>query len=263
MTVALPRLRPTAGLVPIAALLLVTIVAPPVLAQSRPQPSPARTGRIFVAVNAATHLDSRDVDDTYSVDSNGEQARFETAYTIPAGPALDIAGGAMLTSRVGVGVGITRLSTEATATVEASLPHPFFFNQPRAIEGEATGLSRSELGVHVQARFLLPVTPRWQVMLYGGPTFFRLTQALVTSTRVRETYPYDDAQFDGAVTTEVEESKVGVNVGADVAYFFTSQVGIGGMLQYAGATVAMPAQGRSVDVKVGGVQAGGGIRLRF
>ena len=66
-----------------------------------------------------------------------------------------------------------------------------------------------------------------------------------------------------AVVTTVEESKVGVHVGADVAYFFTPRLGLGAMLQYAGTNMEVAATGRTFDVKVGGILAGGGLRLRF
>ena len=54
------------------------------------------------------------------------------------------------------------------------------------------------------------------------------------------------------------------NGGADVAFFFTRQVGVGGTLQFAGVTVQVPgALGSTREVKVGGGRAGGGLRLRF
>jgi hypothetical protein len=67
------------------------------------------------------------------------------------------------------------------------------------------------------------------------------------------------------VTTTADESKVGFNVGADVGYFFTRQVGVGGTVQWAGTTIEMPGSGGTgtFDVKAGGFQAGGGVRFRF
>lgn len=247
--------------------LLLPTLASPAFAQVRPGPQTSRAGatfaRLFVSVNAVTHLDSRDLDDTTTLTVNAEDARLESSYQVPSGPAFDVAGGAILWRNLGVAVGYTRQTKEATAAITASIPHPFFFNQPRAIEGEATGLTRRESGVHIQARVVLPLSERWQAMVYGGPTFFSLEQSVITSVVYDETYPYDEARFERASTTDIEESKIGVNVGADVAYFFTPQVGVGGMVQYSGTTMDLSVQGRTIEMKVGGVQVGGGLRLRF
>jgi hypothetical protein len=57
---------------------------------------------------------------------------------------------------------------------------------------------------------------------------------------------------------------VGVHAGADVSYFFLRRLGVGVTVQYAGTTIEMPSGGTgTLDVKAGGVQAGGGLRLRF
>jgi hypothetical protein len=66
------------------------------------------------------------------------------------------------------------------------------------------------------------------------------------------------------VTTNAKRNKVGFNAGGDVAFIFSRQVGFGFTAQFAGATVDLPsAFGGTTDVKAGGMQAGGGLRLRF
>jgi hypothetical protein len=54
-----------------------------------------------------------------------------------------------------------------------------------------------------------------------------------------------------------------VNVGGDVAYFSTPHVGVGGTAQSTGATFEMTVPSGTADVKAGGLQVGGGLRLRF
>ena len=51
---------------------------------------------------------------------------------------------------------------------------------------------------------------------------------------------YDSASFDAAVTTTAKESKVGFNVGGDVAMFFSRRVGVGFTAPFAGTTVTLP-----------------------
>ena len=91
--------------------------------------------------------------------------------------------------------------------------------------GDAVGLERNELAVHVQAQLRAPLGSRLQVTLFGGPSFFRVEQELVTSFNWSETYPFDDAGFNSATTSGAKGLSIGFNAGADVAYFFARHVG--------------------------------------
>jgi len=87
---------------------------------------------------------------------------------------------------------------------------------------------------------------------------------VITEVTYTDEYPYDSASLKGATTTAKAGSKIGVNGGADVAFFLTRRLGLGFGAQYAGATIVLPmGSGAGTRVKVGGVQAGGGLRLRF
>ena len=118
--------------------------------------------------------------------------------------------------------------------------------------------------MHVQARGVFPVGSRVQVMVFGGPSFFQVKQGIITDYTVNESYPYDEASFRAATTTAASVSNIGFNAGGDVAFFFTRQVGVGATVQFSGATVELPGVfGSTQEVKVGGGQAGVGLRLRF
>ncbi len=220
--------------------------------------------RGYVTINGGYQATSNDFGDSTTFRANAEDGRLETDYAVQAGPAVDIAGSATVWRQLAIGVGVTRFSRSTPLTINASVPHPFFFNQPRSVTGEVGGLKREELAVHLQARGLIPTRGRLQAMVFGGPSFFRVKQGVISQVVYAETYPYDVASVGQALTTDASESKLGFNVGGDIAYFFTRQVGIGFTAQFAGATVEMPApDGGTTDVKAGGLQTGGGLRLRF
>jgi hypothetical protein len=161
-------------------------------------------------------------------------------------------------------VGVSRFSRSTPTLLTGSVPHPFFFNRARAVSGEVSGLKREELAVHVQARVVAPFGERVQIMAFGGPSFFQVKQGMVTNFSWNDSYPYDDATFAAAGTVNGKASKLGFNAGADVAFFFTHQIGVGGTVQFSGATVELPGgAGDTTDVKAGGGRAGGGLRLRF
>lgn len=242
-------------------------------AQAKPaQPAPARPApaappidRVYVSINGAYQTGGDSFGETVTFRENAENGTFSTDYEVKSGPALNVSVGAGLWRNIGVGVGVTRYSKNTPTLINASVPHPFFFNRPRTVDGEVAGIKREELAVHIQARATFVPTPRIQAVVFAGPSFFSVKQGIVNDFEVTEAYPYDTATFSRGITTDVDESKIGFNVGADVGYFFTRQIGVGGSVQWAGTTIDAPASSGTgtFELKAGGFQAGGGLRLRF
>ena len=165
---------------------------------------------------------------------------------------------------------MSAFSKDTAATVNANLPHPFFFNQDRRISGTAENLARREVGIHIQALWIVPVNDNLRVAVFGGPTFFNVNQELATEVEFASTYPFDEAEFTGITSTvEASESAVGVNVGVDVGYYFSRSVGVGGLVRFSRASVDLtppsttPPSGDTVSTDAGGLQAMGGLRVRF
>jgi hypothetical protein len=234
------------------------------------KPQPARPfDRFYISINGAVQT-AEDFTETVSFTENAETGSFSTDYTVESGPALNISAGYAISRSFGVGVGVTRFSHSTPISLTASVPHPFFFNRARSVSGDVTGLTREEFAIHFQARGMFRVSPKIEGVVFGGPSFFSVTQGIVNDFEITETYPYDTAAFSRGLTTMVDESKIGFNVGADVGYFFTRQVGVGGSVQWAGTTIDAPASGgpssggpATFELKAGGLQFGGGLRLRF
>ena len=235
-----------------------------VLLVGLPADSHAQATRGFVVVNGGYQVTTNDFADGAVKHENAEDGRLDTTYVLKGGPAFDVAAGGVLWGHLGVGVGVSRFSVATPGSLRATIPHPFFFDQARSVSGEAADLKREELAVHVQVRGVFPVGSRVQVMVFGGPSLFQVEQGVITDYTFDESYPYDDASFRSATTTTSSVSKIGFNAGGDVAFFFTRQVGLGATVQFAGATVDLPGVlGLTQKVKVGGGQAGVGLRLRF
>jgi len=193
-----------------------------------------------------------------------ETSTITTAYTVPTGQFFD--GGVLIRVAGGFGVGaaVSSFTKSAAATVTGTIPHPFFFNTPRAISGATSALERSEVGIHVQAAYVVS-TKRVSVAIAGGPTFFNVSQDLVGDAAYSETYPYDTATFTSATVTRVSATKLGFNAGVDVGVKLSKNVGVGGLIRFSRTSIVFPlanaASGVSADV--GGVQAGGGVRFFF
>jgi hypothetical protein len=223
--------------------------------------TPART---VLAVNTGYQATSNDFHDEVMFRGNAEDGEFDTDYHVTSGPTLDVAGSRQIWRWLGVGGGVSRFSRSTPATLSGSVPHPFFFNRPRTIDGSISGLGRDELSLHAQLRAVLPVQRNLQLSLFGGPSWFRVRQGIVTDISYDEEYPYDQAFFREGQTRVETESALGFNAGADVAFFFARRTGIGASIQLSSATVNLvSADGGVRSVKAGGIQTGAGLRLRF
>ena len=254
---------------------LVLAGAAPALAQG-----PQGSARAFVSVNGGLQAQTSGFSENIVFTESGglyprdlgvisdaaarEQARFESGYGFESAPVFDVSGGVRVASYFGVGIGVSRFDIEETASVSAQVPHPFFFRRNRSISGNSTPLARGETAVHLQGLVIVPATRSFTVTGFGGPTFFNVEQQLVTDVNFTHAYPYDTASFSSAVVGRESNSAVGFNVGADVAYYFTSNVGIGWLTRYSRAAVELPsASGEMVEIDAGGLHTAVGLRLRF
>jgi hypothetical protein len=233
----------------------------------RPDPAAAQdrlwTERIWISVSGGVQLAGSGFDDSFELPLHTETERVNVDYPMKSGPVIDARGGYRVWRRFTVGAGVTRYSQRADARVEAQLPHPFFDNQFRDVEGTTSTL-RAETTAHVLLGWMLPLSDRMRLVLTAGPSFMNVEQTLVTDVNYSETYPYDSAEFTGASTRRSSRSATGFNAGADLTWMFSRRVGAGALAQITRARARLsPGEGRSITVDAGGVQFAGGLRLFF
>jgi hypothetical protein len=246
--------------------LLLASTSPALAQATRRSAPPVRSqSRFYAGVDFGVQAGGETVTDTVTSPVNGETARFSTPYEAKMGALLGVFVDVHVWQYLSAGISFTGYASPADTQVTGSIPHPFFFNRARELQGDVPGVERSESGVHLQLRALLPVSRTVQVSVFGGPSFYQLEQDVVTSVRWTESYPFDMVSFTSAGTETRSESGTGFNVGADVAYFLGRHFGVGGRAQYSTATVGLPSGSGtgSIDTKAGGLQAGGGVRFRF
>ena len=254
-------------------------IAGPTLAGAAPAHAQAPSGdaRVFITLNGGLQTQTRGFSEDIAFPETGgvyrevvsgaaaqEQASFESDYRFENPTLLDVSGGVRVAPYFALGVGMSRFMIEETAGVSAQIPHPIFFNRDRSISGASPPLTRRETAVHLQALVVVPVTRSFTVTGFGGPTLFEVEQQLVTDVNFTHAYPYDTATFSSAVTSPQSADTVGFNVGADVAFYFTGNVGVGWLTRYSRAIVEVPsASGETLDIEVGGLHTAVGLRLRF
>jgi hypothetical protein len=222
------------------------------------------TSRARVSVNVGIQPSSITFTGTTTKPVYLETASINTTYGVPKGTLVD--GGILfrLVGNLGVGVAVSTFAKQQDGQVSGSIPHPFFFNTPRSISGTAPGLQRSELVTHIQAAYVVS-TKRIDVAVAGGPSFFNVSQDLVSDVTFTETYPYDTATFATAPTAKVTVNKVGFNAGVDVGVKLSRSLGVGGLVRFSRASVLFPLVGSASGVSsdAGGLQVGGGVRFYF
>ncbi len=189
-----------------------------------------------------------------------EPSEVDATYQTGSVPGFEAEGGARIWRNLAVGVGVSRFSKNGTATISAQVPHPFFFNKPRTVSGDAASLARDETAVHLEALWMVPLTNRWQLALSGGPSWFSVNQDVVSDVAVTQTYPYDTATFASATTVHRSASKAGFNAGADVTFLLRPHVGLGFGVMFSHASVPLD---DTLTVDAGGAHVGGGLRVRF
>lgn len=221
-------------------------------------------GRCFLSVNFGYQVGDRAFAESTSADIYEETATYGVTHASSGGGFFDVRGGVRVWSHLAAGLGVTTFSTRGGAAVTGSVPHPLFFNRPRTATFNFTDLEHKQTGVHFQAVWVMPITDVIEVSVFGGPSVFMVDQGIVTGATPTEiAAPFNVVEIASAAIGAVSETAVGGNVGVDVTYLVTEQLGAGIFARWAGASVDIPATGGSQRIDVGGAQFGIGVRARF
>ena len=233
---------------------------PPVAAGRR-----ARTARIL-NIDAAFRVGGDDLTRSFSAftDVFAEAGSIATNYGDRSGLAVDVLFVEPIGRTFGVGLGFDYYFRNRHATVDARVPHPFFFNQLRSGTFETEPLSAHEAAINIPAVWMPPNLGALKILVFGGPTIFRESQTVVTDLVLNEQYPYDTLTITGVKTGERKSTIVGYHAGGDVGYFFSPTIGVGGGVRYSHATIKFDNDDDvTTDGVAGGLSAVAGLRFRF
>ncbi|HYM25774.1 MAG TPA: outer membrane beta-barrel protein, partial [Vicinamibacterales bacterium] len=237
--------------------LITVVVAFGLAAQARAQT--AWTDRGYFDLSADVRVSPMTFDGIARPIDFAEAATVSTSYDVKQAPGFDVAAGVRVWRNLAIGVDVAWSTRPSTGSITAQMPHPLFFNRPRSVSGDASGLDHDETALHVQAVWMIPATPRWSIALAGGPSWIVVNQAIVDDVAVTSTYPFDTASFANAVSGRTSAGRLGFNVGGDVAYRVRRRAGIGFGVRFARARVPMTsAAGNSITVDAGGLGVDGG-----
>ncbi len=223
--------------------------------------------RGYVNVNVGFESTSGTLNDATTFRLYGEDGTKRVQGAVDSGPLFDFSAGWRVWRNVSAGIGYHRETTTGQATLEASVPHPIFFNQNRAVALTVSELKRVERAIHLQFGYMLPFDERLSVHVFAGPSFFRLTQNVVGDVTFTEQPPAFTSVGAAATVIERKRSRTGGSIGVDVGYkLYESglwKLGAGMFLRYSGTTAAIEVLANQIESDLGGLQIGFGGRVRF
>ena len=196
-----------------------------------------------------------------------ESATITSSSTFSSGSLFDVGVGVRVFRNLTVGIGYHQEQNDTEGTLTGSIPSPVFFNRPRQLNDTVTGLDRKEQATHLQVGWVLPFGEKLDVMVFGGPSFFRLTQDTVSDVTIAEQGGSFATVVAQPTISERSKSVTGFNVGADATYIVWSndsiRLGVGGFLRFTQASTDVEMLTTSQPTDVGGMQFGFGARIRF
>lgn len=195
-----------------------------------------------------------------------EPSRIATSYDAATGLGGAAALQASLYRGLGLLVGYSHLSRDASGTLDVSRPHPLYLNRPRSATAELPGSTYSEGAFDVDLAFARSAG-QLDWALFGGVTFFSVEGELLDVPTFNEVYPYDTLTILSTPTVAVKKSPTGWNLGGRLDYRFGQQkrFGAGVTLRFSSASVELAGTQASTPATLdaGGFSVGGGFRVYF
>ena len=197
--------------------------------------------------------------DTWTFAAYQENGTFEGSYKIKSG--FSFAGGAsyMFMDRVGVLGLFHYFPGKESVDIQASIPHPFYFNKFREAQSQDSSLKYSEMNIDADILFAVNQNKKLPIYAFGGVSIFKIKFDSVSKFQWSENYPYDTAQITTLTTEQNKISPVGFNAGVIINFMISDRAGICGIVSYSTAKGKV----NNIEITAGGLKAMAGITFAF
>jgi hypothetical protein len=223
--------------------------------------------RGYVNVGWGVESGSSSITDSRTSSIYEETATITSSSTFTSGSLFDVGVGVRIWKNLTVGAAYHQEQNDADGTLTGSIPSPVFFNRPRTLNETVENLDRKEQATHLVFGWVMPFGSKFDVILSGGPSFFRLTQDAVSNVRIGEQGGAFTSVIAEPTITERSKSVTGYNAGVDATYIVwqndSIRLGAGGFVRFTQASTEVEMLNTSQPTDVGGVQFGFGARIRF
>ena len=223
--------------------------------------------RVYLSIGFGVESGASDLNDSKQYTLYDETATTNTAAHWTSGSIFASGVDFRVFKNLTVGVSYHQETNTTDTAITGTVPHPLFYNRPRNYTTKAGGLYRRENATHISFGWVVPFTPKLDLLVTGGPSFFRLEQDVVSDVTIAEKGGDFSEVVVAPTVVSQKRSVTGYNVGADVTYIFwqndSVRLGAGGFVRYTGATTDVRLLVSDLETKVGGIQFGFGGRIRF
>jgi len=204
-----------------------------------------------------------------------ETGTFEASYNVTKDTAFDGSFAFLLFKRMGLGFNVSHFRKTIAATIDADIPHPFFFSFPRKATGVANNVLRRESAIHIQSQYWHTIGDKFLMRGFIGPTIFSVRQDLVSTIQTKERgYDYSAVDIIGHNTLSSGGTELGFNIGFDMSFFIFKHVALAGILRYSRGTSSVDDQAtlRHISrfsgegqppLELGGTHVAAGLRFGF
>jgi hypothetical protein len=222
--------------------------------------------RGYINIGFGVESGSSSLTETTNLIIYEEAATVTSTTNWTSGSLIDAAMGVRVWRNLTVGLAYHQEENDTDSQLTGSIPSPIFFNRPRTLDQDVV-LERKEKAAHLVIGWVVPINEKLDILLSGGPSFFRLEQDVISDIDIGERgQPFTEVVVDTDVTTQ-KKSLTGYNVGVDATYIFWSnddlRIGGGGFVRFTQATGDVQLLTSEQSTDVGGVQFGFGARIRF
>jgi hypothetical protein len=235
-------------------------------AKAKPKPTSPEEMRFRLVLNFAATPGTTSYGDLRTPTVYAETSQITTSYDAGTGLGPGAALQVSLYRGLGLLVGYSYLTRDASGSVDDSRPHPLYLNQPRTATAALSGQSYSEGAIDVDAAYA-QLAGSLDYALFGGVTFFKVKADLLGTPTFNEAYPYSTVTIASTPSGAIEQNTTGWNVGGRLDYRFgaSKRFGAGVQLRYSNASVLLAAAGAVTPAKVdaGGFSVGAGLRIYF
>jgi hypothetical protein len=215
----------------------------------------------YVDISAGDQVQTRMLSMSSDFTLYDETATITTYQRVGSGVFEGGGAGIRVSDNVALGGDVTYFRRTDRSSIVAAIPDPLAFSKTTTSTLGSPDLRRRELTTNITLTWIRPLRDRLDLGVFGGPSFIRLSQDVPVVSIVSGAQPAANTVLNRTGTT------IGANAGARLDYAFTKRIAIGFFGRYVYGSVALPAHPYTLDittnVKVGGVQAGVGARIRL
>ena len=171
--------------------------------------------------------------------------------------------------KFGFGLSFSVSSYKDIAGIAVANPSPYFYNVYGTDSGVTGKLKRREAAVNIETVYAPVNDDRALVRIFGGPTHFQYSGDMVSDIGYRQfassTSRTNIVSITSPVITNAKGGGWGFQTGTDATYFLSRRFGLGAFARFSRGTanVDEPLSESKQNIRVGGFQTGGGVRLRF